>query len=205
MRQGLVASLNRPSGNLTGMFFLATAVESKRLGLLHELVPKATTIAVLSNAKSSDSAAQLKDIQEAARVVGQQIAILNASSEAEIDESFATIVRQQIGALLVAADPFFSNRLAYILALTVRHAVPAIYALREFAAAGGLMSYGASLSEAFRQVGIYTGKILSGEKPGDLPIMQPTKFDLAINLRTAKALGLAVPNTLLVLADEVIE
>jgi putative ABC transport system substrate-binding protein len=203
--QGLVASLNRPGGNLPGMFFLATALESKRLGLLRELVPNAATIAVLSNPNSPRAAPQLKDIQEAARAAGQQITILNGSSEADIDTSFATIVQQRIGALLVAADPFFSNRRDHILALAARHAVPAIYYLREFAALGGLMSYGASLSDAFRQVGIYTGRILKGEKPNDLPIMQPTKFELAINLRTAKALGLTIPPTLLALADEVIE
>jgi putative ABC transport system substrate-binding protein len=140
--QGLVASLNRPGGNLTGMFFLATALESKRLGLLRELVPNAATIAVLSNPNSPGGAPQLKDIQEAARAAGQQITILNASGEADIDTSFATIVQQRIGALLVAADPFFTNRRDYILALAARHAVPAIYYLREFVALGGLMSYG---------------------------------------------------------------
>jgi putative tryptophan/tyrosine transport system substrate-binding protein len=203
--QGLVANLNRPGGNLTGMFFLASALDSKRLGLLRELLPNAATIAVLWNPYSPGGAPQLKDIQEAARAIGQQIVILNASSEADIDAAFATIVQQRIGALLVAADPYFSNRRDYILALAARHAVPAIYYLREFTAFGGLMSYGASLSDAFRQVGTYTGRILKGEKPGDLPIMQPTKFELVINLKTARALGLDVPDKLFALADEVIE
>jgi putative ABC transport system substrate-binding protein len=187
------------------MFFLATALESKRLGLLRELVPNAATIAVLSNPKSSDGAPQLQDIEEAARALAQQIAILNASSEADIEASFATIVQQRLGALLVAADPFFSSRPDYILALAARYAIPAIYYLREFAAHGGLMSYGASLPEAFRQVGTYTGRILNGEKPRDLPIMQPTKFELVINHKTAKALGLAIPDKLLATADEVID
>jgi putative ABC transport system substrate-binding protein len=205
VRQGLVNSINRPAGNLTGMYFLASAVETKRLGILRELVPSASTIAVLWNPNGPGGTAQLNDIQEAARLVGQPIMVLNASSEPDIDASFSTIALQRIGALLITADPFFSNRLAYVQNLTERHAIPAIYALREFAMAGGLASYGASLSSAFHQVGIYAGKILTGEKAGDLPIMQPTKFELVINLRTAKALGLAVPNTLLALADETIE
>jgi len=205
VRQGLVASLNRPGGNLTGMFFLASAVESKRLGLLRELVPNAATIAVLWNPNAPDAAPRLREIQDAARTVGQEITILNASNEMEIDASFAAMAHQLTGALLVGADPFFSNRRDQILALAAVQAIPAIYYLREFAAFGGLMSYGASLSEAFRQVGAYTGRILSGEKAGDLPIMQPTKFELVINLNTARALGLTVPASLLALADEVIE
>jgi putative ABC transport system substrate-binding protein len=205
VKQGLVTTLNRPGGNLTGMFFLAGSVESKRLGILRELVPNAATVAVLWNPDSPGGASQLTDIQESAAKIGQQLLVLNANSEAEIDACFATIVQQQIGALLIAADPYFSNRLAYIVTLTRRHAVPAIYALREFATSGGLASYGASLSGAFRQVGVYTGRILRGEQPSNLPIMQPTKFDLVINLVTAKALRLAVPDKLLALADDVIE
>jgi len=205
VRQGLVASLNRPGGNLTGMFFLAAAVESKRLGMLHEFVPNATSVAVLWNPDAPGGSLQLTDIQEAARTVGQKVTILNASSATEIEAAFAVLVQQRIGALLIAADPFLSSRLEYIAALTVRHAVPAIYALREFAVAGGLMSYGASLAGAFRQVGAYAGKILNGEKPGELPIMQPTQFEFVINLRTAKVIGLTVPDKLLAIADEVIE
>jgi putative ABC transport system substrate-binding protein len=205
VRQGLVDSLNRPGGNLTGMFFLATAVESKRLGLLRELVPNAAKIAVLWNPNSPGGAPQLREIQDAAHAVGQELIVLGASSETEIDKSFAAIADHRIGALLVAADPLFTNRRDQILALAAHHALPAIYYLREFAAFGALMSYGASLPEAFRQVGTYTGRILNREKPGDLPIMQPTKFELIINLKTAKALGLSIPATLLAQADEVIE
>jgi len=205
VKQGLVASLNRPDGNLTGTFFLASTVESKRLGVLRELVPNAATIAVLWDPNSPGGAVQLDGIRESAAVVGQQLVTLNATTDAEIDACFATIVQQGIRALLIAASPFFSSRLDYIQARTERYAVPAIYAFREFAIAGGLASYGASLSGAFRQVGVYTGKILHGERPGDLPIIQPTKFDLVINLKTAKALNLAMPDKLLALADEVIE
>jgi putative ABC transport system substrate-binding protein len=187
------------------MFFLAADVESKRLGMLHEVVPNATSIAVLWNPNAPGGSLQLTEIQEAARIVGHKVFILNASSAAEIEAAFAVIVQQRIGALVIGADPFLSSRLEYIAALTVRHAVPAIYALREFAVAGGLMSYRASLAGAFRQVGTYAGKILNGEKPSDLPIMQPTQFELVINLRTAKVLGLTVPDKLLALADEVIE
>jgi putative ABC transport system substrate-binding protein len=205
VRQGLVASLSRPGGNLTGMFFLATDLESKRLGLLRELVPSAAAIAVLWNPNSPGGAPQLQEIQEAAHAFGQQIVILYASSETEIDKSFAAMAGSRVGGLLVAADPFFSNRRDQILTLAAQHSVPAIYYLREFTAFGGLISYGASLSEAFRQVGAYTGRILNGEKPADLPIMQPTKFEMVINLKTAKALGLNVPPTLIARADEVIE
>jgi len=147
----------------------------------------------------------LQDIPDAARAIGQKIVILEASNEREVDAAFATLVQRQIGALLVASDPFFSNRRNQILALASRYSVPAIYYLREFAAAGGLISYGANLADAFRQVGIYAGRILKGEKPADLPVMQPTKFELVINLKTAKALGLIIPDRLLALADEVIE
>ena len=147
----------------------------------------------------------MQDIPDAARAIGQKIVILEASNEREVDAAFATLVQRQIGALLVASDPFFSNRRNQILALASRYSVPAIYYLREFAAAGGLISYGANLADAFRQVGIYAGRILKGEKPADLPVMQPTKFELVINLKTAKALGLIIPDRLLALADEVIE
>ena len=205
VRQGLVASLNQPGGNLTGMFFLTGAIESKRFGLLRELVPNTAIIGVLLNPSSPAAGLQLQDIPDAARAIGQKIVILEASNERDVDAAFATLVQRQIGALLVASDPFFSNRRNQILALASRYSVPAIYYLREFAAAGGLISYGANLADAFRQVGIYAGRILKGEKPADLPVMQPTKFELVINLKTAKALGLQIPDRLLALADEVIE
>jgi putative ABC transport system substrate-binding protein len=205
VRQGLVASLNHPGGNLTGMFFLTGAIESKRLGLLRELVPNAAIIGVLLNPNSPAAELQLKDIPDAAHAIGQTIAILEARTEWEIDAAFATLIQRQIGALLVASDPLFSNRRDQIVALASRYSVPTIYYLREFAAAGGLVSYGANLVDAFRQLGIYTGRILSGEKPADLPVMQPTKFELVVNIKTASSLGLSVPPTLLALADEVIE
>jgi putative ABC transport system substrate-binding protein len=205
VRQGLVASLNHPGGNLTGMFFLTGAIESKRLGLLRELVPSAATIGVLLNPNSPAAELQLRDIPDAARTIGQTIAILEARTERDIDAAFATLIQRQVGALLVASDPLFSNRRDQIVALATRYSVPTIYYLREFATAGGLMSYGANLVDAFRHLGIYTGRILSGEKPADLPVMQPTKFELVLNLKTSKALGLTVPDRLLALADEVIE
>jgi putative ABC transport system substrate-binding protein len=205
VRQGLVASLNQPGGNLTGMFFLTGAIESKRFGLLRELVPNTAIIGVLLNPSSPAAELQLQDIPDAARAIGQKIVILEASNEREVDAAFATLVQRQIGALLVASDPFFSNRRDQLLALASRYSVPAIYYLREFAAAGGLMSYGANLADAFRQVGIYAGRILKREKPADLPVLQPTKFELVVNLKTASSLGLRVPPSLLALADEVIE
>jgi putative tryptophan/tyrosine transport system substrate-binding protein len=205
VRQGLVASLNQPGGNLTGIFFLSAAIESKRLGLLRELVSNAATIGVLVNPNSPGAELELRDIPEAARAIGQQIVILKASEEREIDVAFATLAEQRARAILVASDPFFTNRRDHVIALAARYSVPAIYYLREFVVAGGLMSYGANLADAFRQVGIYTGRILKGEKPADLPIIQPTKFDLVINLKSAKALGLDIPDKLLALADEVIE
>jgi putative ABC transport system substrate-binding protein len=205
VRQGLVASLNRPGGNLTGMFFLTGAIESKRLGLLRELVPNTAIIGVLLNPNSPAVALQLRDIPDAARAIGQQIVILEANNDRDIDAAFATLVQRRIGALLVAGDPLFSNRRDQIVALAARDSIPTIYYFRDFAAAGGLMSYGANLSDVFRQLGIYTGRILKGEKPSDLPVMQPTKFELVVNLKTASSLGLTVPPSLLALADEVIE
>jgi putative ABC transport system substrate-binding protein len=205
VKQGLVASLNRPGGNLTGTFFLTAAIEAKRLGLLSELAPNADVIGALVNPNSPEREVELHDIPNAARAVGKDILILKTGDDHEINAAFATLAQRRIGALFVASDPFFTNRRAYILALAARYSIPAIYYLREFAAAGGLMSYGASLADAYRHVGIYTGRILKGEKPADLPIIQPTKYELVINLKTAKALGLTVPDKLLALADEVIE
>ena len=202
---GFVDSLNRPGGNLTGVYFFSADMEAKRMGLLHELVPAATTVAVLLNPTYPNFDVQTKEVQEAARMLGLQIQILHASTEQEIEAAFASLAQWQGRVLLIGADAFFNNQHAQIVALTARYAVPAIYEQREFAEAGGLVSYGTSLPNAYRQVGNYAGRILKGEKPTDLPVVQSTKFELAINLKTAKALGLSVPPTLLATADEVIE
>ena len=204
LKSGLVLRLNRPGANVTGVFFFSTVLGTKRLELLHELVPRATAIAVLVNPNSPVADVQSKELQEAARTIGLQLHTQNASGESELDRAFATAV-QQADALLVSADAFFNSRRDRLVALAARHAIPAIYPLREFVAAGGLISYGTSNTDEYRQTGIYTGRILKGEKPGDLPVLQPTKFELVINLKIAKALGLTVPDKLLVAADEVIE
>ena len=180
-------------------------MEAKRLGLLHELLPQATVIAALVDPNFLTTAGQLEDLQNAARTLGKQIQVLRASTESELDNGFATFAQQRPDALIVAAAPFFTARRKELVALADRHRLAAIYSWREFAAAGGLMSYGASFTDAFRQVGVYTGRILNGEKPADLPVLQPTKYELIINTTTAKALGLNVPDRLLALADEVIE
>ncbi len=203
--EGLVASLARPGGNLTGVSMLIDELTPKRLELLSELVPQAKVIALLVNPKNPATENVMRDVQEAAHVRGLQLPILKANSESEIDAAFATLVQLQAGALNVAADPFLSSRREQIVALASRHAVPAIYAWREFAASGGLISYGSSLTAAFRLVGTYTGRILKGEKPADLPVQQPTTFELVINLKTAQALGLTMPQSILARADEVIE
>jgi putative tryptophan/tyrosine transport system substrate-binding protein len=202
---GLVASLNRPGDNVTGVSFFATALEAKRLGLLHELIPQATVISVLVNPNFPGTAFQLRDVQGAARTLGHPIHVLNASTSSEINTAFATIAQQRTDALLVAGDPFFVSRLSQFITLAARHAVPTMYPLREYVAGGGLISYGTSLTDAYRQVGVYVGRILKGQKPGDLPVVQATKFELVINLQTAKLLGLDVPPTLIARADEVIE
>jgi len=205
VKLGLVASFNRPGGNATGVSFWSAALEAKRLGLLHELLPQATVIAALVDPNFLTTAGQLEDLQNAARTLGKQIQVLRASTESELDNGFATLAQQRPDALIVAAAPFFTARRKQLVALTDRHRIAAIYSWREFPAAGGLISYGASFTDAFRQVGIYTGRILKGEKPADLPVLQPTKYELIINTKTAKALGLQVPDKLLALADEVIE
>jgi putative tryptophan/tyrosine transport system substrate-binding protein len=202
---GLVASLNRPGGNVTGVNVFTAVIASKRLGLLRELVPTAASIAVLLNPSNPSAETQWNDIQEAASAVGQQVNVLRADSDADLDAAFVSYRRLQSGALLVGADPSFVNRRDRIVALAARHAVPTIYEQREFAVAGGLASYGTSLADAYRQVGIYTGRILKGEKPADLPVIQSIKFELVINLRAAKTIGLEIPDRLLAIADEVIE
>jgi putative ABC transport system substrate-binding protein len=202
---GLVASLARPGGNLTGVSFLDVELTPKRLELLSELIPQASVIALLVNSGDPNAERIMRDAQEAARTKGVQLLILKASTESEIDAAFATLVELRAGALLVGAAPFFLTRRDQIVALAARHAVPAFYDVREYVAAGGLISYGTSLTAVYRQLGIYAGKILKGEKPADLPVQQPTRFELVINLKTAKTLGLTVPQSILARADEVIE
>ena len=202
---GVVASLNRPGGNITGVYQFTSGLEAKRLGLLHEMIPKATPIAVLVNPNFADAESQLRDVQEAAARLEVQLVIVRANAESDFDAAFSTLVRQRAGALLVCSSPFFNGRREQLVVLAARHAVPAIFEWRDFAAAGGLMSYGTSLADAYRQVGVYAGQILRGAKPVDLPVVQSTKFELVINLSTAKALGLTVPPQLLARADEVIE
>jgi putative ABC transport system substrate-binding protein len=205
VRLGLVASLARPGGNATGVNIFTTELAEKRLGLLRDLVPSATTVAVLLNPNFAAAVANVRESEAAARAIGKEVVIFNASGDAEIETAFAKIVLARPGALLVGADPFFNSRRGLIVALAARHAIPAIYEWREFAEAGGLISYGTSLMEAYRQQGIYAGRILKGEKPADLPVVQLSKFELVINLNTAKALGLAIPPGVLAIADEVIE
>jgi putative tryptophan/tyrosine transport system substrate-binding protein len=205
VKDGLVASLNRPGGNVTGVSILTTLLEAKRLELLRELIPQAATIGVLVNPSFSEAETQLRILRTAASRLGQSMLVLNAASEREIAPAFAELTQHRIDGLLVASDPFFFIVREEIIALAARYAVPTIYFLREFAVAGGLMSYGTRLFDAYHQMGVYTGRILKGEKPADLPIVQPTKFELVINLKTAKALGLSVPQKLQVAADDVIE
>jgi putative ABC transport system substrate-binding protein len=206
VQDGLVASLNQPGGNLTGVNFLTTSLEPIRLEFLHKLVPNAPNIAILVNPKNTLQAEiELRDVPAAARALGLQVIVLRASDESTIDAAFTTIAEQGIEALLVASDTFFFSRRNQIVALAARDAVPAMYQLREYVEAGGLMSYGTSLADAYRQLGMYTCKILNGAKASDLPVQQSTKVELVINLKTAKALGLNIPLPLLGRADEVIE
>ena len=202
---GLVASLARPGGNLTGVSFLVADLNPKRLELLSELVPQAKVIALLVNPKFPETVRVMREVQDAARAKGLQLPILKASNESEIDAAFASLGRLQAGALVVGSDAFFNSRREQVVALASRHAVPAIYELRQSVASGGLISYGVSFTVVFHRLGIYAGKILKGARPADLPVEQPTNFELVINLKTAKALGLTVPQSLLARADEVIE
>ena len=201
----LVTSLNRPGGNITGVYVLNTAVMGKRLQLLHELVPTARVIGYLANPKSAVTAPETKELHEAARALGVELRVLNAANESEIDTAFATLAKEHSVPLVVSTDNLFTDRPVRLVTLAARHAIPVIYAYREFAAAGGLMSYGPDLADAYRQVGIYAGRILKGAKPTDLPVHQAVKVELVINLKTAKALGITFPLPLLGRADEVIE
>jgi putative ABC transport system substrate-binding protein len=206
VKLGLVASFARPGGNATGINFLASEVAAKRLGLLHDLVPKAVRIAVLINPANAPTAeTTLRETSEAAHGLGLQIQILNASTSREIEAAFATLVRERPDALFIAPDGFFTSRRVQFATLAAHHRVPAAYFSREFVEVGGLMSYGSDISDVYRQVGVYTGQILKGAKPADLPVVQSTKFEFVINMQTAKALGLEVPPQLLASADEVIE
>jgi len=205
VKAGLVASYNRPGGNATGINFQTADMESKRLGLLHELMPQAKSIVFLYNPRFAAAEGQLHDVREAARTLGLQINALHASTDDEINAAFRTMVQQQTAALILAADPFFDTRRSQLVVLAAYNNLPAIYQFREYAAAGGLMSYGIDAIDAYRQIGIYAARILKGARPVDLPVMQPTKFELVINLKTAKTLGLDVPDKLLARADEVIE
>jgi putative tryptophan/tyrosine transport system substrate-binding protein len=202
---GLVASLNRPDGNITGVNFLVGHLAEKALGLIHELIPNVAVGAMFVNPNNPNADSVTRNARETARSLGLQIHILSAGTAVEIDAAFAGLVEQRIGMLLSAADPFFLGRRDQVVALAARHAVPAIYFAREFVTAGGLMSYGTSISDAYRRAGVYTGKILKGARPADLPVEQSARFEFVINLKTAKVLGVQIPDKLLALADEVIE
>jgi putative ABC transport system substrate-binding protein len=205
VKLGLVASYNRPGGNATGVNILTSALEAKRLGLLREIVPQAEAIGVLFDPRFPSYDSQLSEVQEAARAIHLPLHALRANTDQEIEAAFETATKQRIGALAVAAAPFFDTRRDKLVSLAARYSLPAMYQFREFARAGGLMSYGVYIPDIYRQVGVYTGRILKGEKPADLPVVQPTKFEFVINLKTAKTLGIEFPAKLLALADEVIE
>jgi putative tryptophan/tyrosine transport system substrate-binding protein len=205
VKTGIVASFGRPGGNVTGVSFITAELNRKRMELLQELVPKATVIALLVNSDNTIAESVASEVQEAARARGLKVHVLRARTEQDIDAALASLVPLRAGALLVASDAFFNFRREQIVALAARHAVPASFDVREFVTAGGLMSYGPSLSEVWRQTGIYAGKILKGAKPADLPVLQPTRFELVINRKTAKTLGLTIPQSLLLRADEVVQ
>jgi ABC-type uncharacterized transport system substrate-binding protein len=202
---GLVASLNRPGGNVTGVTILANLLAPKRLELINELVPRATVIGLLVNPKNPSAASEMNDMETGARAIGKHLVIARASTEREIEIAFATLAQQRVEALTIAGDPLFDHLRSQVVALSAQHSVPAISFARSFVVAGGLMSYGSSITDAYRQAGVYAGRILKGDKPADLPVVQSTKVELFINLKTAKALGLDVPATLVARADEVIE
>ena len=205
VKTGIVQSLSRPGGNVTGVYQFTTGLEGKRLGLLHDMIPKASTVAVLIHPNNPASESQRRDVQEAADRLGVQLLVLRANAESEFDAAFAGAVKQKAGALLVAASPFFNTKRQHLVLLATRNGLPAIYEWRDFAEAGGLMSYGTRLADAYHQAGVYVGSILKGAKPADLPVVQVTKFEFVINLSSAKALGLEIPPMLLARADEVIE
>jgi putative ABC transport system substrate-binding protein len=205
VKDGLVESFNRPGGNITGMTLMTNLMEPKRFGLLRDLVPDARLVGVLLNPNFAPSAHQLEQIEEAARSIGQRLVVAKASADAELDAGFAALVHERADALLVAADPYFDTRRDKIVGFAQQQRLPAIYQFREYVEAGGLLSYGISLTDAYRQYGVYTATILKGAKPADLPMLQPNKFELVINLRTAKAVGVKISDNLLSLADEVIE
>jgi putative tryptophan/tyrosine transport system substrate-binding protein len=202
---GLVESLNRPGGNVTGLALLTIELDAKRLDLLREMVPAADVVGALMDTSRPEVTAQLKSVQAGAQAIGRQLVVASASNEGDFDAAFESLVKQRAGAVLVTASPLFTSRRDHLIAAATHHALPTMFQFREFAAAGGLVSYGASLAEAYRQTGVYVGRILRGEKPSELPVMQPTKFELVINLKTAAALGLIVPPGVLAIADEVIE
>jgi ABC-type uncharacterized transport system substrate-binding protein len=205
VKAGLVESFNRPGGNVTGITLMTALMEPKRLGLLRELVPGVPLIGVLLNPAFPPAASQLQELEQAARIIGQRIVIAKASSDDELNAAFNVFVQERIGGLLVAADPYFDTRRDRIIALSAQHRLPAIYQFREYAVAGGLLSYGVSITDAYRQYGVYAARILKGAKPADLPVQQVVKFELIINMKTAKALDVTISDNLLSLADEVIE
>ena len=205
VQEGLVGSLNRPGGNLTGISFFSGVLGAKRLDLLRQFVPKATTIGMLVNPNSADTEAERADVMTAAQTSGQQLIILDVSSDRDIDAAFPTFVQRKVGALFVGTGAFLNSHRTRVIALAARHAMPTMYTQRDIVAAGGLMSYGSNIADGYREAGVYTGRILKGEKPGDLPVKRSTKFDFAINLKTAKTLGLEFHPQLLATADEVIE
>jgi putative ABC transport system substrate-binding protein len=205
VKLGIVTSFNRPGANITGVYILTTNLEAKRLGLLHELIPRAEVVSVLLNPNLPSTQDQLAELQAAANALGLRLNVLHASNPSGIDEAFAAAAHEQIPALIVAADPFFNTRREQIVALAARHAVPTMYQFRQYATAGGLMSYGIDRRDAYRQAGVYAGRILNGTKPNDLPVIEANKFELVINLKTAKAIGVKISDNLMSLADEVIE